>query len=89
MKKGFLLVASLALLGIGLVGVSCSKDDDDKGGAKWKGCRCSSTVEGIPFSIDFPAEEIKPITSCSVLQAGVNAELEEDGEDYRVTCKNL
>jgi hypothetical protein len=37
MKRHILLAGCLSLLVIGIISVSCSKDDDKK---EWKGCSC-------------------------------------------------
>jgi ABC-type glycerol-3-phosphate transport system substrate-binding protein len=64
MKKSILLVGCLILLAVGVVSVSCSKDDD------WKGCRC--TLDGETITITAEEAKAEGYNSC--------AEIAEDYE---------
>ncbi|MDR0754342.1 MAG: hypothetical protein LBF04_03025 [Prevotellaceae bacterium] len=74
MKKAILLIGCLSLLTVGIISVSCSKDDE------WKGCSCSYYYNG--------EKETETVTVADIKEAGLEsyikscAELEDFAYEY-------
>ena len=92
MKKVFLLAGCLSLLAVGIIGVSCKKDEakeEPKEEAKkeWKGCICTLEYDGERETHTFTAAELKEegLNSCAETQR----ELREWADADRVTCTDL
>jgi len=75
MKKTFLLIGCAVLLAIGIVSISCKKDEKKKtngggGGGDGK-CTCTYTYNGITIPYEFDEDEIGEMT-CSQFAAFLN-----------------
>ncbi|MDR0420000.1 MAG: hypothetical protein LBH30_00890 [Prevotellaceae bacterium] len=81
MKKIILLIGCLSLLTVGIISVSCSKDDE------WEGCKCTLYYEdGDTDTNDITAQDLEGsgIKSCAELEDFIIDEYDED-----VRCVNL
>ena len=94
MKKYILLTSCLFLLIIGIIGISCKKEDSKDNGSskKWKGCSCTvKYYDGDSETDEFSAEDIKDefgssVKSCKDLEKAFK---EEDDDIKSITCKDL
>jgi len=88
MKKVILLLGCLGLLTVGILGVSCKKDKDDKKDGS-KGCVCTERYEGESEKFEYTPEEMEEYdaTNCSQLARNIN-EFDYDGE-AQVTCSGI
>ena len=79
MKKVFLLAGCLSLLAVGIIGVSCSKDEE------WKGCRCTFEFDGEKETETITAAEAKEEgwNSCAEAQKAFREALDS------ATCSDL
>ena len=88
MKKVFLLAGCLSLLIVGIVNVSCSKEE-------WKGCTCTVTNAGNQNGTkSFSASQIRDVdpnvNTCNELQIGLRSSLRDSGySSANVSCKDL
>ena len=83
MKKTILLLGCLSLLTLGLVSVSCNKEEE------WKGCRCTLSGSWGSETKSFAAQEVRAegLNSCSALESDIRRNELSPGE--RISCSNL
>ncbi|MDR2293436.1 MAG: hypothetical protein LBE11_08205 [Prevotellaceae bacterium] len=90
MKKLILLIGCLSLLTVGIISVSCSKDDDE-----WKGCSCSYYYDGEKETETITVADIKEfgfesyIKTCAELENFAYEHAEFFGDIENLRCVNL
>ncbi|MDR1552885.1 MAG: hypothetical protein LBS69_05425 [Prevotellaceae bacterium] len=89
MKKIILLIGCLSLLAVGIISVSCSKDDE------WNGCKCTYKYEGETETETITLADLKEyeldsyIKSCSQMEDFFDEYDEYFGEIDNVKCVDL
>ena len=92
MKKTFLLIGCVVLLAIGVVSISCKKDEKSNNGGLTAGCVCTVTGPELPngkqeYSIPKLALDMAGVT-CAQYKSWFLDLYEEYTEDgFAVTCK--
>lgn len=84
-KKIFLLIGCFALLTMGIVGISCKKEEKKE----WKGCTCTAKFDdGDKETNTWSAAELKEegISSCSQLKKEI---LSDEDDIVSLTCSDL
>ena len=89
MKKQFILVGAIAVLGLGVFLASCSKDEEKVGGNGDKNsiCRCTIKYQGESDYEDFDLSEFQGLfKNCTEFQNWIK-QLDEFPSGASVSCK--
>lgn len=82
MKKAILLIGCLSLLTVGIISVSCSKDDE------WKGCKCTYWYDGESESEAITTADLADLKAATGINIKSCAELEDFWYEYEELLEN-